>query len=249
MLKRIFLWYNECESAALLPTQVLLKEGFKMKTILKRITLFSTVLALAFAVPVAQSLAAKDATPVASSKTGEGAQAFIEGMAQRALDFLSNDKLSHDQKKGEFKKLLQNSFDMDTIGRFSLGRYWREATPAQQKEYLRLFNNMVVKVYSNRFKDYKGQKFDVRSNRPEGDLDTVVTSFIIPQSGEPVQVDWRVRYKNKSYQIVDVIVEGVSMSVTQRSDFSSVIQRGGGDVQVLIDYLKKDGVTEAMNKK
>lgn len=174
-----------------------------------------------------------------SDKAGAGAQNYVENMGKRALSFLSNTSLSQDQKKAEFRKLLNDSFDMETIGRFALGRYWREASPDQKKEYQRLFRNMIVDVYSKRFEDYKGQKFETRDWRADGTKDAIVTSFIIPQEGPEVQVDWRVRYKNGRYQIVDVIVEGVSMSVTQRSDFSSVIQRGGGDVKVLISYLKE----------
>lgn len=170
---------------------------------------------------------------------GVGAQRFIDGMAQRALDFLADAGLSQEQKTNEFRKLLQDSFDMETIGRFALGRYWRESTPEQRKEYQKLFREMVVQVYSDRFKEYKGQRMETRSHRIDGDKDTIVTSFIVPEDGAEIQVDWRVRYKNGHYQIVDVIVEGVSMSVTQRSDFSSIIQRGGGDVGVLLAHLKQ----------
>ena len=186
---------------------------------------------------------ARDVTSIAvlasTEKIGAGAQKFIDGMAQRALDFLADAALSHEQKSNEFRKLLQDSFDMETIGRFALGRYWRTATPEQRKEYQKLFREMVVQVYSERFRDYEGQHVETRSFRIDGDNDTIVTSFIVPQDGAEIQVDWRVRYKNSHYQIVDVVVEGVSMSVTQRSDFSSVIQRGGGDIQVLISHLKK----------
>lgn len=180
--------------------------------------------------------AQKPAEP--DGKLAAGAQGFVQGMAQKALNFLGDEKMSQDQKTASFRKLLQDSFDMETIGRFALGRYWRVATPAQQKEYQSLFREMVVKVYSNRFHEYRGQKFETRSVRADGDKDAIVTSFIIPAQGPEVQVDWRVRHKNGQYKVVDVIVEGVSMSVTQRSDFASVIQRGGGDVDVLLAQLR-----------
>ncbi|HAJ90272.1 MAG TPA: hypothetical protein DCM27_04565 [Rhodospirillaceae bacterium] len=129
---------------------------------------------------------------------------------------------------------------MEAIGRFTLGRYWNVATPAQQTEYQALFRKMVVNVYAQRFGDYKGQKFEVKSARPVGNEDVLVSSFIIPTDGsDNIQVDWRVRNRGGSFKIVDVLVAGVSMSVTQRSDFSSVIQRGGGKLDVLIDYLKQ----------
>jgi len=178
----------------------------------------------------------------AANPAEQAAVDFVKATAERGLTFLSNPNSTQDQRKAEFKKLLSSSFDMDTIARFSLGTYWNTATPAQKKQYSDLFRKMVVNVYAERFKDYNGQKFEVKSARPVGSSDALVTSNIIPvDGGDPVQVDWRVRNKNGEMKIVDVLVAGVSMSVTQRSDFSSVIQQGGGKVDVLIDYLKKKG--------
>lgn len=176
-----------------------------------------------------------------SHKVDKGAEKFINSMANRALDFLDDDSMTHDQKRSEFRKLLQDSFDMSTIGRFSLGRYWRVSTAEQRREYQSLFKEMVIDVYSDRFGEYTGETFETRGFRADGEKDTIVNSFIVPDAGPEVQVDWRVRYKNGRYQVVDVIVEGVSMSVTQRSDFASVIQRGGGDVEVLLSHLKSGG--------
>lgn len=173
-------------------------------------------------------------------KIAKGAENFINTMGKRATGFLGATNMSQAQKEKEFRKLLKTSFDMTTIGRFSLGRYWNASTAVQRKEYLRLFESMVVEVYAQRFNDYQGQTLEVRGSRPEGKSDTVVNSFIVDNSGNEFRVDWRVRYKKGVYKVVDVIIEGVSMSVTQRSDFSSVIQRGGGDVQVLLAHLKTE---------
>ncbi|MCM2343143.1 MAG: ABC transporter substrate-binding protein [Alphaproteobacteria bacterium] len=175
---------------------------------------------------------------VSTANVGAGAENFIDNMAKRALDFLGNPATSQDQKTASFRKLLNDSFDLETISRFVLGRYWKTSTDQQRNEYQALFRAMVVDVYAKRFGDYKGQKFETRGNRADGEKDTIVTSFIVPIEGPEVQVDWRVRYKNGRYQIVDVIVEGVSMSVTQRSEFAAVIQRGGGDMQVLLAHLR-----------
>ena len=193
-----------------------------------------------FVMPAAQ---AADATPVAVKAPANNEQLalnFVKDTAEKGLTFLSKPSSSEDEKKAEFKKLLNSSFDMEAIGRFTLGRYWNVATPAQQTEYQALFRKMVVNVYAQRFGDYKGQKFEVKSARPVGNEDVLVSSFIIPTDGsDNIQVDWRVRNRGGSFKIVDVLVAGVSMSVTQRSDFSSVIQRGGGKLDVLIDYLKQ----------
>lgn len=175
-----------------------------------------------------------------SAKNEQGALNFVKATAEKGLTFLSRPNSTEAEKTAEFKKLLNNSFDMDSIARFSLGRYWNTANAAQQKEYTALFKKMVVNVYTQRFGDYKGQKFEVKSARPVGNGDVLVMSHIIPTDGsDSIQVDWRVRNKAGTYKIVDVLVAGVSMSVTQRSDFSSVIQRGGGTIDVLINHLKQ----------
>ena len=180
----------------------------------------------------------EDLFKTSAADVGSGAESFIQSMATRALGFLGNAGLSQEQKKSSFRGLLNESFDLETIGRFVLGRYWKTSTAQQRTEYLGLFRKMVVEVYATRFGDYKGQKFETRGHRADGEKDTIVTSYIVPGDGPEVQVDWRVRYKGGRYQIVDVIVEGVSMSVTQRSDFAAVIQRGGGDMQVLLTHLR-----------
>lgn len=176
---------------------------------------------------------------VSARPDGAKAQKFISDMGDKAISFLSNSSLSQSQKEQEFRKLLTNHFDMNTIGRFALGKNWRNASPAQQKEYQRLFKDMVVEVYASRFNEYKGEGFDVASFKDAGSKDVLVTSYIVPASGQRVQVDWRVRNKNGDYKIIDVIIEGVSMSLTQRSDFSSVIQRNGGDFEMLLAHLRQ----------
>jgi phospholipid transport system substrate-binding protein len=189
----------------------------------------------------ASGMTATKAATAKGTAQQSGATGFIAHMGQQALDFLRNEKLGQQGKEGAFRKLLQDSFDMETIGRFTAGQYWRQMTPAQQQEYQRLFREYVVQVYSARFNQYSGQDFTVTGTGPsDSQTDTIVQSNIVgADGGAPVNVDWRVRNKGGHMMVVDVLVEGVSMSQTQRSDFASVIQRGGGNVSVLIDQLRQ----------
>jgi phospholipid transport system substrate-binding protein len=173
-----------------------------------------------------------------SAEDGAQAKQFVSAMGDKAISFLSNSSLTQSQKESEFRKLLNQNFDMATIGRFALGTNWKNASDKQKAEYQKLFNDMIVKIYSGRFNDYKGEGFDVASFQDSGKSDVLVTSYIVPHTGSKIQVDWRVRNKNGQYKIIDVIIEGVSMSLTQRSDFSSVIQRGGGNFEVLLEHLR-----------
>lgn len=177
-----------------------------------------------------------------AEETAKGAENFIDNMASRALGFLKDDDLDKAQKREKFRELLSESFDINTLARFALGRYWRVADENQREAYVDLFRTMIIDVYSGRFNDYQGQRFTIEKARMANDKDAIVTSNVLPPEGEDgqrINIDWRVRYKNNSYQIIDVIVEGVSMSLTKRSDFSSVIQRGGGKVSVLLDHLRE----------
>ncbi len=180
------------------------------------------------------------ATAKTSESLEEGAETFVQTMANRGLAFLSDDALPADKKAAEFRDLLKDSFDLKTISRFALGRYWRMTTPEQKDEYYRLFVEMIVDVYTVRFGEYNGQKFEVSGSRAISDKDVLVNSQIVSEKSgsSPIEVDWRVRHKNGGYQIIDVMVEGVSMSVTQRSDFAGVIQKGGGKVEALLEHLR-----------
>jgi len=184
------------------------------------------------------SIKSKDITDEEKKIISEGAQNFIQSMAQRALDFLADETKTDEEKIKAFEKILNENFDMKTIGRFSLGRYWRSSSLEEKKEYIKLFTNMVTDMYSERFAEYKGQKLETTDSRMTNKRDTLVLSEIIPETNKPIKVDWLVRYKNNKYKVVDVIVEGISMALTQRQEFAAVIQRGGGKTKVLIDHLK-----------
>lgn len=187
----------------------------------------------------AQSQLMTEASAGDANPAERGAFDFVKSVTDRGLKFLADPAAAQPAKQAEFRALLDSSFDLTTIGRFVLGRYWNTATPAQQTEFQQLFRTMIVDTYSARFSEYKGQKLDVKAYRSIGKGDTLVNSFMVPANGgTTVPIDWRVRKEGSSYKIVDVIVSGVSMSVTQRSDFASVIQRGGGNVDALLNEMR-----------
>jgi phospholipid transport system substrate-binding protein len=202
------------------------------------LVLMSGAAILAGAMVVDASSVSLTSVAQAEEKEASAAESFIQNLTDKGVAFLSDESLSVEQQKKEFKTILNRDFDLSTIGRFALGRYWKSADKGQRDEYLKLFKTMVVDVYSQRFQNYNGQQIEVIGSRPEGKRDVLVSSLLKQSSGPDVRLDWRVREKNGSFKVVDVIVEGVSMSLTQRSDFASVIQRGGGNVEALLEHLR-----------
>lgn len=191
----------------------------------------------------------QDMTPthivnIASGKpqAQKGAENFIASVAQRGIDFLGNGQQTQSQKTESFRRLLEDSFDIDAIGRFAAGPYWRQFTPEQKADYQKYFRRRVVDMYAQRFSEYNGQKLEVTGSRPAGNAanDTVVMSRVIsPDGSEPVPVEWVVQSKGGKYKVLDVIILGTSQSINQRGQFKEIVQKGGGEVQALIDNLKQ----------
>jgi phospholipid transport system substrate-binding protein len=183
------------------------------------------------ALPTA-SIAAAEAFP-------QEASSFVSSLGEDAIHTITAKELNDSERVGQFHSLFVKGFDIPAIARFVLGRYWRTATPEQQQEFTKLFEAMVVQTYANRFRDYSGQQLKVTGAREEGDGRAIVSSQIInPNGGQPIRIDWRVAHGPDGDKIYDVIVEGVSMSVTEQQDFGSVIQRTGNGVDGLIAQLR-----------
>jgi phospholipid transport system substrate-binding protein len=98
---------------------------------------------------------------------------------------------------------------------------------------------MTLKIYSDRFSLYGGETLKVAASRQDSTVDAIVSSQIVRPSGPPINVDWRVRNRNGDYKIIDVVVNGISMGVVQHDEFSSVIQRGGGNIDALLSELRR----------
>lgn len=170
------------------------------------------------------------------------AGAFIQQLGDRALSILADQKLAPEDKNRVFQQLLRESFDLPTVARFVIGRNaWFGATEEEKSEYLRLFEKLVVKIYSDRFSLYSGEAFKVIAERPEGERDTMVTSHIVrPDNAAPIIVDWRVRNFSGRLAIIDVIVEGISMSVTQRQEYGSILQRNDNRLTPLVELMREN---------
>lgn len=172
---------------------------------------------------------------IAMADSVDTSKKMVQTLADQAISIISKEGSTPDQQKAAFKSLLNKYFDMDKIGKFALGRYRRDASPAQLKEYSALFDKMIVDVYTKRFQEYSGQTIEVSGGYEDKQSGDVVINSLVKGSGSPIAVDWRIR-NNK---IIDVIVEGVSLSITKRDDFASTIKKGGGTIDALITHLKK----------
>ena len=181
------------------------------------------------------STAALAAPPVVNPAD---AVAFMNQLWDRAVEVL-NKKSDPALRQERFRQLFHADFDCPGIARFVLGRYWRDASEEEQRDFVKLFEEYVVFVYTARLSNFGGQDFKIRGSRSDGDGVMVSTDVFSPGGSSPLKIDWRLVSDNGTYKINDVIVEGVSMLVTQRSEFASVVQRNGGQVRGLLAMMRE----------
>jgi len=178
----------------------------------------------------------------ADSHTEASAQ-FINTLAEQAITTITDSALSVEERRARFRDLFREGFAVSGIARFVLGRYWRKASDTERDEYLKLFEDVIVSTWADRFSQYSGQKFEVNGAHPapsasDSENVALVESRFFVDATTPVRIEWRVASRGDLFKIVDVSVEGISMANTQRDEFNSVIRKGGGEVSALLDELR-----------
>ena len=186
-------------------------------------------------------LVATGNTAVAS---GENAARFIDQLGIQTIETLRAADLTRDQRDARFRRLLARGFDIPLIGRFVLGRYWRGATPEQRGVFIALYGEFFLRTYASRIGGFAGQAIVVTGARQASAVDFIVRSRIQRSSGQPFVADWRVRMTDGQYRVIDIMVDGVSMAITQRSEFAAVARRDG--IDGLLAILRQR--TEAISK-
>lgn len=165
---------------------------------------------------------------------------LIKALGDSAISTLTSHEISEAERKARFEEIFNKSFAVESIAQFVLGPYGRRATPQEKAEFLTLFKKTISDIYSARFKNYDKETFVVSHARSMGKKGVRVFSEIIRAGAPPVAVEWKV-YEDKkgTLKIFDVIVERISMSTTQKSEFASIIQKNGGTVAGLNRALRE----------
>lgn len=163
----------------------------------------------------------------------------IANLSQNAITVLADGQLTETQKAAELHTLFVDGFDIKTLSRTVLGRHWRRADDAQRAAYMQAFERYVVKTYVRRLSQLEDLAVEIKGSRVIDDKDTMVTTVFAGPDGQSLKIDWRVRERDGNFKIIDVVVENVSMAVTQRSEFGSLIRSNGGKLDVLIAALEK----------
>src|SRR5688500_2268654 len=120
--------------------------------------------------------------------------------------------------------------DFEEATRLAVGRGWAQATPEQKKQLVQEFRSMLVRTYSNAIGTYEGQTMKVLPSRVKpGDSDATVRNQFMRPGAKPVLIDYSMRKTAQGWKIYDIVVEGVSLVLTYRSEFDAVVKQDGVD--------------------
>lgn len=163
---------------------------------------------------------------------------FIQTTGSALVDALNSTTLNLRQRRERVAAILRQAVDIEGTGRFILGRWWRVANPAEQQEYLRLFEETMIRNLAARFGEYQGVRFALGRSQQRTEDDVLVTTVVERPGTAAFNLDWRVAETNGQPRIVDLVAEGTSLRLTQRSEYSAVVQRGGNQVSALLNAMR-----------
>ena len=168
----------------------------------------------------------------------EQSKFFVENLGKQVIEKVSNVNLSDSERIVNFRNLYLDSFDNYYISRFVLGQYWKRLDSNMRKQFVESFNDYIVTTYAPKFKGWEGT-FKATDSLLENNYYNVKMN-VLNKDGPTLQFMWKIYLdKNKNFKILDVNIDGVSMLVTQRAEFMSVIKNNPKGVIGLIEAMKK----------
>jgi phospholipid transport system substrate-binding protein len=161
-------------------------------------------------------------------------ESLVKKVTQEVMDAVKGDKQLAAGDKQKALKLAEEKvlphIDFEEATRLAVGRAWAQATPEQKKKLVEEFRKMLVRTYSNAISGYEGQTMKVQPVRMKpGDTEVTVHNQYIRAGGKPLPVDYSMRKTDEGWKIYDIVVEGVSLVLTYRSEFDAVIKQSGID--------------------
>jgi phospholipid transport system substrate-binding protein len=188
------------------------------------------LLALFFVVATAAFLAAPSAQ--AAADPGK----LIEQLIAEISD-IARTKTGADRQTA-MRQVVQDKFDLASVGRAALGTYWDQASEQQRARFLAAVEASEARAYSERLGRHAGYSVTIIQVKPRAEGSWLVASRLNQQGGSPIAVEWEVHQSERGLRVGDVRVEGISLALIMRTDYSAVILANAGQVEPLVRKLE-----------
>ena len=174
---------------------------------------------------------------VARAQDAGGATAFIQSFGSRLVSIVNGDEPLA-QKQQEIRPLIDGAVDVNAVAQFCLGHAATTATPQQKREFVQLFHGVLVNNITAKVGQFKGVSFRMTNSVVRDGAVSVGTVVTRPNEA-PANVQWVVSSATGSPKIIDVIAEGTSLRLTQRSDYASFLSRNNENVDALLAAMRR----------
>ena len=185
--------------------------------------------------------------------TGRGATAGpptdqLRESIDRALQALGDPDLRKEvrtrERRATLRGIAKEAFDFEEMTKRALARHWHGRTPAEQKEFVQLFADLMERSYVSKLELYAGEKIRYTGESVEGEGEqATVRTKIVTKQGTDIPVDYRMHRRGDRWLVYDVVIEGISLVSNYRSQFNTIIRTS--TYQDLVARMKTKAVSVA----
>jgi phospholipid transport system substrate-binding protein len=172
--------------------------------------------------------------------TPDEARNFVASVTDELIEIVRGASPG-DPRADRFLDLFRRVAALDAIGRFTMGVHWRTMSESQQQAFLDAFERYASRAYTNRIGDYNGQTLEIVDAQDVGRRGILVRSRLKEQGSEDLAIDWLVSDRGGKPQVIDIVAEGVSLSIAQREEFAGMLERRNNNYDQFIDDLETLG--------
>lgn len=170
-----------------------------------------------------------ESAPTLSKEMKDSSIKFMKGVIKEAMDSILLANTSTAEKEKNFRRIFLGALDREYVARVVLGRVWRASSLEEQKNFLIAFEDLIVANWSGMFDKYSGQVIETREARPvrskagnQVEVISMITSADDPKA-QPTKISWRLKQENGKFQVIDIVVEGVSMAMNYQQEYREII--------------------------
>lgn len=194
------------------------------------LSLLALCATLGFNMAYSSAALAEPAYVVKTQSTSDAAK-YVGDVATQSLKILEDSSASAQEKHAQLKNLFQDKVAFDVIARRVMGTHWRALSPTQRTRFSTAYKSYVLDNYIQKLNDYPGGTIAILRTTALGKSAKRVSMRVERANGAPIMLDYVIKPQENGYVIEDIIVENVSLTITQREEFNNIIQRKG------VDYL------------
>lgn len=180
-----------------------------------------------------------------SAPAEQDPRAALDETASRVLSILAREDFTTEQRIQHIEQIAEERFDFEVLARLVLARNYRKLSPEQRVEFVREFRQHLARTYGRRLERYAGEQIEVGEARTEANGDATVRTTMVGGNQDGARVDYRLRLRNGSWYVIDVIVEGVSLVQNFRTQIQEIVSSKG--VDHLIQTLREKNTASAGN--